>query len=106
MINVAVPARRIGVADCAASTGRLATAPCSQVLLSMSEKCLVSGKGRRDSTKKQKKTAIYNNRNERNTHYIIYILYSSAMAIDRAMQCCGKQLTYIARSSTTNEAGF
>ena len=36
----------------------------------------------------------------------IYILYSSAMAIDRAMQCCGKQLTYIARSSTTNEAGF
>lgn len=41
----------------------------------MSEKCLVSGKGRRDSTKKQKKTAIYNNRNERNTHYIIYIYY-------------------------------
>ena len=64
------------------------------------------GRGDAIVQKNKKKTAIYNNRNEMNTHYIIYILYSSAMAIDRAMQCCGKQLTYIARSSTTNEAGF
>ena len=73
----------------------------------MSEKCLVSGKGRRDSTKKQKKLQyiIIGMKGIRIILYI-YILYSSAMAIDRAMQCCGKQLTYIARSSTTNEAGF